>query len=115
MSILDLSLPNVDATLFSAPPIDRLAPAVASTHAPRFLMLFGSVRERFHSKLLTLEAACLLIAMGGEVRVFDPTGSPLPDRSDTRGDGLRGSGESLNLARRGYFPERLKRDARSTR
>ena len=42
-------------------------------------MLYGSLRERSYSRLLTLEAARLLEAMGGEVRVFDPTGLPLPD------------------------------------
>ena len=42
-------------------------------------MLYGSLRERSYSKLLTLEAARLLVAMGGEVRIFDPTGLPLPD------------------------------------
>ena len=79
MSLLDLSLPNVDTALFDVPTGARLAGAGASIHAPRFLLLYGSLRERSYSKLLTLEAARLLIAMGGEVRVFDPTGLPLPD------------------------------------
>ena len=79
MSLLDLSLPNVDSTLFDSPTGARFAGAGASTHAPRFLLLYGSWRERSYSKLLTLEAARLLIAMGGEVRVFDPAGLPLPD------------------------------------
>jgi arsenic resistance protein ArsH len=43
------------------------------------LLLYGSLRERSYSKLLTLEAARLLQAMGGETRVFDPAGLPLPD------------------------------------
>jgi arsenic resistance protein ArsH len=42
-------------------------------------MLYGSVRERSYSRLLTFEAARLLEAMGGDVRVFDPAGVPLPD------------------------------------
>ena len=79
MSLLDLSLPNVDTALFDTPTGMRLAGAGASTNAPRFLLLYGSLRERSYSKLLTLEAARLLIAMGGEVRVFDPAGLPLPD------------------------------------
>jgi arsenic resistance protein ArsH len=37
------------------------------------------LRERSFSKLLTLEAQRLLIAMGAETRVFDPHGLPLPD------------------------------------
>ena len=55
------------------------AGAGASAHAPLFLLLYGSLRERSYSKLLTLEAARLLIAMGGEVRVFDPAGLPISD------------------------------------
>ena len=79
MSLLDLSLPNVDATLFDKPNGTRLRGGCESTHAPRFLLLYGSLRERSYSKLLTLEAARLLMAMGGDVRVFDPAGLPLPD------------------------------------
>jgi arsenic resistance protein ArsH len=79
MPRLELDLPNIDADLFGAPDGARLAGAARSTHAPRFLLLYGSLRERSYSKLLTLEAARLLIAMGGEVRVFDPAGLPLPD------------------------------------
>ena len=72
-------LPEVDPALFDRPTGDRFAGAGTSTHAPRFLLLFGSLRERSYSKLLTLEAARLLRAMGGEVRIFDPAGLPLPD------------------------------------
>ena len=75
----DDSLPNVAPEHFDRPIGTRLAGAGTSTHAPRFLMLYGSLRERSYSKLLTLEAARLLRAMGGEVRIFDPTGLPLPD------------------------------------
>ena len=79
----DESLPNVDRALFERPSSARLhrAPgtAGASNHAPRFLMLYGSLRERSYSRLLTLEAARLPRAMGGEVRIFDPAGLPLPD------------------------------------
>jgi len=79
VSLLDLSLPNVDRALFDRPTSARLAGAAPSTHPPRFLLLYGSLRERSYSQLLTLEAARLLLAMGGEVRVFDPAGLPLPD------------------------------------
>ena len=83
VSASDESLPNVDRALFERPSAARLhmAPGVAgaSNHAPRFLMLYGSLRERSYSRLLTLEAARLLRAMGGEVRIFDPAGLPLPD------------------------------------
>ena len=79
MSESTASLPNVDATLFSVPRIERLLPTSPSTHPPRFLLLYGSLRERSYSRLLTEEAARLLQAMGGETRLFDPTGLPLPD------------------------------------
>ena len=79
MSPLDLSLPNVDRALLDRSTSARLAGAAPSTHPPRFLLLYGSLRERSYSRLLTLEAARLLLAMGGEVRVFDPAGLPLPD------------------------------------
>ena len=42
-------------------------------------MLYGSLRERSYSKLLTLEAARLLEAMDAEVKVFDPLDLPQPD------------------------------------
>ncbi len=75
----DSSLPNLDASLFDHPGTAHLAAAGTSAHAPRFLLLYGSLRERSYSLLPTLEAARLLRAMGGDVRIFDPAGLPLPD------------------------------------
>lgn len=72
-------LPNVDTELFELPSLERLLPPVRTTHPPRFLLLYGSLRKRSYSKLLALEAARLLEAMGAETRVFDPAGLPLPD------------------------------------
>jgi arsenical resistance protein ArsH len=43
------------------------------------LLLYGSLRERSFSRLLTVEAQRLLDAMGAETRIFDPSGLPLPD------------------------------------
>ena len=79
MSFNEETLPNIDLDLFDRPTAARLAGAGRSAHAPRLLMLYGSLRERSYSKLLTFEAARLLQAMGGEVRIFDPAGLPLPD------------------------------------
>jgi len=72
-------LPNVFATSFQVPTLDALIPKVVSTHPPRFLLLYGSLRERSFSRLLTFEAARLLQAMGAETRIFDPAGLPQPD------------------------------------
>ncbi|MFZ4835182.1 arsenical resistance protein ArsH [Rouxiella sp. Mn2063] len=72
-------LTNVDTTLFEPNlSIERfnLEPA---RHQPRILMLYGSLRERSFSRLATEEAARLLTAMGADVRIFNPSGLPLPD------------------------------------
>ncbi len=42
-------------------------------------MLYGSLRQRSYSRFLTLEAARLLEAFGAEVKIFNPSGLPLPD------------------------------------
>ena len=75
----DLSLPALNGALFASTDSARLWPPARATHAPRILMLYGSVRERSFSRLLSWEAARLLQALGAEVRVFDPRGLPLPD------------------------------------
>jgi arsenic resistance protein ArsH len=79
VSDLSISPPNVATACFQVPDPTRLVARQASTHAPRILMLYGSLRERSYSKLLTLEAARLLEAMGAEVKVFDPLDLPQPD------------------------------------
>lgn len=79
MSIPHFDLPNLQHDLFDTPDTTQFKVVASSTHPPRFLLLYGSLRERSYSKLLTLEAARLLQAMGGEVRIFDPHGLPLPD------------------------------------
>ncbi len=42
-------------------------------------MLYGSLRTRSYSRFLMVEAARLLESLGAEVRIFDPSGLPLPD------------------------------------
>jgi arsenic resistance protein ArsH len=74
-----IDLPSLQHELFDKPEPDKLTAATPSTHPPRILLLYGSLRERSYSKLLTLEAARLLVAMGAEVRIFDPHDLPLPD------------------------------------
>ena len=76
-----MSLPDLPAVTPSAlhalNPDDLSAPR--STHKPRILMLYGSLRERSYSRFLTLEAARLLVHFGADVKIFDPSGLPLPD------------------------------------
>ncbi len=71
--------PNVRADAFEIPTIEQLTPTERAGHPPRILLLYGSLRTRSYSRLLALEAARLLEAMGAETRVFDPAGMPLPD------------------------------------
>jgi arsenic resistance protein ArsH len=71
--------PNLDENYFNIPQQSALSPKQVSTHPPRILMLYGSLRKRSYSKLLTLEAAGLLEDMGAEVKVFDPLDLPQPD------------------------------------
>ena len=75
----DLSLPNVDPELLDVPDPARVEGGERPVHPPRFLLLYGSLRERSYSRFLALEAGRLLARMGGEVRTFDPHGLPLPD------------------------------------
>ena len=77
--VLSLSndMPNVDASRFDVPSMEKLAVVAPITHAPRFLLLYGSLRDRSFSRLLIEEAARILQAMGGEVKIFDPRELPM--------------------------------------
>lgn len=79
MSKSHYDLPNLDAALFQQPDQGRLWAPERATHAPRFLLLYGSLRERSYSRLLAEEAARVLRALGGETRMFNPSGLPLVD------------------------------------
>lgn len=68
-------LPALDAAYLSADPARGLGP---HDHAPRILLLYGSLRERSYSRLCVEEAARLLQRMGCETRIFDPSDLPLP-------------------------------------
>ncbi|WP_034455582.1 arsenical resistance protein ArsH [Buttiauxella noackiae] len=46
---------------------------------PRILILYGSVRQRSYSRFAAEEAGRLLSKMGAEVKIFNPSGLPLPD------------------------------------
>jgi arsenic resistance protein ArsH len=71
-------LPNVVAEAFECPDAASLRGSLPS-HPPRLLMLYGSLRTRSYSRFLTMEAARLLESFGAEVRIFNPSGLPLPD------------------------------------
>ena len=77
--LLLMDSPNLDAALFAVPSLARLQALAPSTHAPRILLLYGSLRERSYSRLVSEEAARVLHALGAETRTFDPRGLPQPD------------------------------------
>ncbi|WP_122048886.1 arsenical resistance protein ArsH [Asaia bogorensis] len=58
---------------------DRLEPRSGTTHRPRILLLYGSLRQRSFSRLLVIEASRILEALGAETRIFDPAELPMVD------------------------------------
>lgn len=79
MSESHLDLPNIDTALFQRPDMECLKTPERATHAPRFLLLLRLLRERSFSRLAAEEAARILRALGGETRLFNPSGLPLVD------------------------------------
>nr|WP_240336685.1 arsenical resistance protein ArsH [Tropicibacter sp. Alg240-R139] len=51
-------------------------------HAPRILLLYGSLRDVSYSRKAVEESARVLQALGCETRIFDPSGLPLTDDAD---------------------------------
>ena len=77
---LDLSdLPNILPGALE--PLDHAALVGPGDpgHAPRILILYGSLRETSYSRMAAEEAGRVLRALGCETRVFDPHGLPLVD------------------------------------
>lgn len=72
-------LPALSMESFQAIDLGALKNPLRSTHAPRILLLYGSLRERSFSRLVIEESARVLKALGAEVKVFNPTGLPLVD------------------------------------
>lgn len=75
-------LPNIDPESLQPIDQDRLFSASRSTHKPKMLLLYGSLRARSFSRLATEEAARILEQLGAETRTFNPSGLPLPDDTD---------------------------------
>jgi arsenic resistance protein ArsH len=72
-------LANLDTEAFRAIDPARLFVVRPATHRPRILLLYGSLRARSFSRLLSEEAARILRCLGAETRTFNPSGLPLPD------------------------------------
>lgn len=78
LSDVNVDLPAADLDHLRLPDLEALRRPF-STHKPRILILYGSLRQVSFSRLLAMEAKRLLEHFGAEVRVFDPSGLPLPD------------------------------------
>jgi arsenic resistance protein ArsH len=74
--------PNIDDTHFREIDTDRLETGRQLDHAPRILLLYGSLRDRSFSRFMTQEAARVLNRFGAETKTFNPSGLPLPDDTD---------------------------------
>lgn len=48
-----------------------------STHAPKILILNGSLRSKSYSRMVAIESGRILASYGAEVKLFDATGLPL--------------------------------------
>jgi arsenic resistance protein ArsH len=77
MSLEDL--PNINPDAFHQIRRDLLALTDEADHAPRILILYGSLRKSSYSRFMAEEAGRVLKAFGAEVRTFDPTDLPLVD------------------------------------
>lgn len=75
-------LPNIDVSLIEPIDIESLVALNDPRHPPKILVLYGSLRERSFSRLAAEEASRLLRWYGCEVRMFNPSGLPLPDDAD---------------------------------
>ncbi len=74
--------PNISEDNFDGPDAERLLPSDRAAHPPRILLLYGSLRQRAFSRLMTEEAARVLNRLGAETRTFCPSGLPLPDDAE---------------------------------
>jgi len=80
--VSDNDFPNIAPEYLDHPDHARLNHS-GSTHPPRVLLLYGSLRERSYSRFLAEEAARLLQEFGCETRMFNPSGLPLPDDAES--------------------------------
>lgn len=71
--------PQINSACFHQADVEKLFPQRVTNEAPRFLLLYGSLRARSYSRLVIEESARLLNALGADVRIFNPDGLPIVD------------------------------------
>ncbi len=72
-------LPHIAADVLDTPTLAKLALPEDSSHPPRILILYGSLRPQSFSRKLALEAERILRQFGAETRIFDPHELPILD------------------------------------
>ena len=73
---------QIDENSFKSINGERLRNPEQPEHKPKVLLLYGSLRARSFSRLMTEEAALVLSKLGAETKTFNPTGLPLPDDAE---------------------------------
>lgn len=77
---VDLSdLPNIVPGALQKIDVTSCAGADGPVHPPRILLLYGSLRDTSYSRFAAEEGGRILQALGCKVKLFDPSGLPLPD------------------------------------
>ena len=74
-----IDLPNIDTKKLEPTDLEQLFQPQRFTHKPKILLLYGSLRPGSYSRLLAEEAERILISLGAQTRVYNPSGLPLPD------------------------------------
>ena len=80
--ILPSELPNINHDKFNQIDCEQFIKRDVNEEPLRFLILYGSLRERSYSLLIAQEADRLVRFFGGETRIFNPRGLPLTDSVD---------------------------------
>ena len=76
----DGSLPNISESELDIPDLAKIAPARVTDRPPRILLLYGSLRERSYSRLLTLGSRAFTSSVSVPRPVlFDPRDLPIAD------------------------------------
>ncbi|WP_414828360.1 arsenical resistance protein ArsH [Alteromonas sp. H39] len=81
MTLQHDALPNIEPDCFETPSAANFV-STFSTHKPRILLLYGSLRPRAFSRLVVEESARILNQFGAETRIFNPDGLPQTDTED---------------------------------
>ena len=75
-------MPNLEPAMLHPLDFAALAGPGDDGHAPRILLLYGSLRPQSYARKAAEEGARVLRALGCETRMFDPSGLPLPDDAE---------------------------------